>query len=157
MAARYEDFYSTVEKAKADALEELEEYHKNENGKYETKEIQIAKFFLDERTTLVGSFNLEGELKSLSFCGKNLKKLLPENFQNYYDLPNVNYFAEKYVQLPHPFRAGDFVQTIGEKTIGIYTGDESEEAYQKSQLHMKKLETKQDLICPIDFSDISFR
>lgn len=156
-AAKYEDFYSTVEKAKTDALEELEEYHKKENGEYETNEIQIAKFFLDERTTLVGTFNLEGELKTLFFYGRNLKELLPEGFQNYYTLPDVNYFAEKYVHLPHPFRAGDFVQTIGEKTIGIYTGDESEKAYQKSQLHLKKLETKQDLICPIDFSDISCR
>lgn len=156
-AASYEDFYSTVEKAKADALEELEEYHKKENGEYETNEIRIAKFFLDERTTLVGIFNLEGELKTLSFCGKNLKKIIPERYQNYYDLPNVNYFAEKYVHLPHPFRAGNFVQTIGEKTIGIYTGDESEEAYQKNQLHLKRLATKQKLIYPIDFSDISCR
>lgn len=156
-AARYEDFYSTAEKAKVDALKELEEYHKKENGEYETNEIQIAKFFVDECTTLAGTFNLEGELKTLSFCGKNLKKIIPECFQKYYDLPDVNYFAEKYVHLPHPFRAGDFVQTIGEKTIGIYTGDENEEAYQKNQLHLKKLETNQELICPIDISDISCR
>ncbi len=156
-AARYEYFYSTAEKAKVDALQELEKYHRKENGEYETNEIRITRFFIDKRTTLEGIFTLKGELQSLYFCGENIQSILPENFQRYYDLPNPDYFAEKYVHLPHPFRAGDFVRTIGEKDIGIYTGDKNDESYHQNQIRLKKLASNPKLIFPIDFSDISCR
>lgn len=65
-------------------------------------------------------------------------------------------FENTFVLLPHPFRMGDFVHTMGCEKIGIFRGCKNEANYQKEQAFHKELEKKgysdfTDVCCTADY------
>lgn len=67
-----------------------------------------------------------------------------------------DFFENAYILMPHPFRLGDFVKTIGTNQVGILRGSRTEEEYQKDQAFYKKLAEKgisdfTDVCCTADY------
>lgn len=91
-----------------------------------------------------------------------------DNLLEIYDFPDRNFwddnsrFENAYVLLPHPFRNGDFVQTIGTSEVGIFRGCKDENDYQKNQAFHKDLVEKgypdfTDVCCTVEYLEPCYK
>lgn len=136
--------FSDAESAKKYAYSELSDCALNE-------EYIITKGYLDSKDEICAVFNQQDELKDL----------YSYNFDPIDDCDNSR-FENAYVLLPHPFRLGDFVRTMGCEKIGIFRGCRTEENYLKEQAFYKKLEEKglpdfTDVCCTADFLESYYK
>ncbi len=89
------------------------------------------------------------------FDGQNkIKKIYSYSLDTLIDYTKPDNFANAFVEIPFPFRNGDFVHVIGNPQIGIFTSCKDEEDYRYLQLLHKRI-TEKGL--NIDASDISCR
>lgn len=116
--------FSDAEKASDYAFKELAEFALG-------NEFKITKLYLDstdEVCAVYSGWNEISDIYSFSF--------------DPIDTCDKYRFENAFVLLPHPFRLGDFVRTMGCEKIGIFRGCRTEEDYLKEQAFYKKLEEK---------------
>lgn len=130
--------FSAAEKANDYAFKELLEFTLG-------NEFTITKGYLDstdEICAVYSGWNEISDINSLSYDSL--------------DTCDNNRFENAFVLLPHPFRMGDFVQTMGCEEIGIFRGCKNEADYQKEQAFHKELEKKgysdfSDVCCTVEY------
>jgi len=118
-------YYSSVEKAKVAAESTIQKYIDTPVN------YQITLQFLDSEKSICGSFDRNGELLTL------VPKYLLGDFDKY--IEENGRFEDEYVQIPYPFRRGDFIQDIAytNSRIGIFAIHKDEKEYQEYQQSIK--------------------
>lgn len=133
--------FSNFEKAKEAALKDIENFFKK------PVRFDVIKYYLDSEKEIVYRFNEKGNaLSGYSTYFEELDCFAGED----------NPFEDEYVQIPYPFRKGDFVRTIGDEEIGIFAMHENEGDYEKYQKKMQDFMTD-DKYMKIDVTDMSVR
>lgn len=105
------------------------------NGEY-----RIHKSYIDSDS--------ERDIIAVFDCHDSLVQIYYLTDRSFWD--DNSRFENGYVLIPHPFRMGDFVHTMGCEEIGIFRGCKNEADYQKEQAFHKELEKKGYS----DFSDV---
>lgn len=139
--------FSTFEKAQQAAIDFISKNF-SESEHSEKPTYSIIKYFIDSDIEIAFNFNNKNE--RTSYYTSNISGTEYELKIDY----NTN-FAFQYVEVPFPFRRGDFVHTIDspKEEIGIFTGPANQEEYETHWEFLRKLQNENSL----DDSDISLR
>ena len=95
-----------------------------------TTDFIVHKCYLDNDIEIRVKFNKE----------KKIKKVESSDFEHYH-LNSSNNFTGASIEVPYPFRNGDFVQTIGESDIYIFANCKDEKEYERQKYNRNVSQT----------------
>lgn len=134
--------FSDINKALDYATKEIKDYALN-------REVTIEKRFLNQESHIQIVYDRNNTLMDV-----NSYNMDPYRWHD-------NRFEESFIDLPYPFRNGDFVHYAGINDIGIFSGCKNEEEYIEKREWNKTLQKNNqrkdisDVSCRVEFPQVS--